>query len=255
MSSLAYPRLSAPATLTASAQPGDSHAVLGSVEDVKKYGESLGCSASLLRDVEQRKGAPVVAYNGDGEHLALVGLQTKPDTPLKPEDYISGAAAVINGLKPYKTDGVELICPNATEDVYVSAAYAALLTNYHFDKYLTDDEKKPHLFKRVALPEDALNVALHNRVQVLADSVCFARDLSNERADVMGAEGIEKVARTLAHNSDFRIRVVKGEQVEEERLRLLQAVGQSATEEPRMIVLEYHGGEPSDPWTVVVGKV
>lgn len=141
-------------------------------------------------------------------------------------------------------------------------AHSATLHNYAFDKYLTGD-KVPVLLENIYLSFESVasngEVAAAKeaaRVQaVLSESVIFCRDLGNDRADELHPEKLEQVARAVANEMGAQIHVVKGQELVEQGLHLLAAVGQCARYPPRYIEI-FHKGDPEHPEDVlmVLGK-
>ena len=62
-----------------------------------------------------------------------------------------------------------------------------------------------------------------------ANGTVFARDLANERADVMNPSGLQAAAAAVAADTGMELEVLRGDELHEKGLRLLAAVGQAAT--------------------------
>jgi leucyl aminopeptidase len=90
------------------------------------------------------------------------------------------------------------------------------------------------------------NTTLHAAAK--SDGAFLARDLANERGDIMGPERVEEVARILADKHEtLRFYTIAGlEALEAKRLHMLAAVGRSGKQQPRLVVLEYRG-RPASP--------
>ena len=86
---------------------------------------------------------------------------------------------------------------------------SAILSNYAFDRYVSDGARKPWLVSQLhfrvpaeadAASDEAAQQAVWNAV-TLAHGTVLARDLCNERADEMNPERLECVARAVAAES------------------------------------------------------
>ena len=64
--------------------------------------------------------------------------------------------------------------------------------------------------------------------EVKCNSTIFARDVANERADVMSPEGVHNAAAAVAAEHGLALHSLVGPQLTHEGLHLLHAVGQSA---------------------------
>ena len=92
-----------------------------------------------------------------------------------------------------------------------------------------------------------------DRASKITEGTLLARELGNEQADVANPQFIEEQARKLAdENPNFNLRVIKGKEVEELGLNMLQAVGQAARWEPRLILLEYKPIKEDDTMPIVL---
>jgi len=135
-------------------------------------------------------------------------------------------------------------------------ARTAILTGYEFNRYKKPDPQK-QLFQRLDLcveKPDEYQATL-NLATASASGALVARDLSNEQADVATPEYLEKVATSIAKDSDaFELQVVKGDEVELLGLNMLHAVGQGATVGPRLILLDYNPTKSQDAPIVFLGK-
>jgi leucyl aminopeptidase len=87
----------------------------------------------------------------------------------------------------------------------------------------------------------------------VAQGTVLARDLANEPSNVATPEYLAQKARTIAEKYGMELEILDRASIEEEGLTGLAAVGRSASNEPRYIVLEHRGGGDSAP-VVLIGK-
>ncbi|KAF0185406.1 MAG: leucyl aminopeptidase [Hyphomonadaceae bacterium] len=132
------------------------------------------------------------------------------------------------------------------------AAFGVGLASYRFDKYRTKlkAEQKPKLENIVVDVEAAKNEFVH--YSALLDGVSFARDLSNEPANILNPP---EFAARLRELSALGIEVtVLGEQ---EMLALgmgsFLGVGQGSIYPSQLVVMKYNGGADEKP-LALVGK-
>jgi leucyl aminopeptidase len=175
--------------------------------------------------------------------------------------------SAVSKLKTLKAKEASFIVP-AIDGVPLSKVaevitHSATLHNYSFDKYLTGD-KVPTLLESIYISFEAVlssspDVVVAKeaaRVQsILSESVIFCRDLGNDRADEVHPEKLEEVARAIAKEMGADIHIVKGQDLVDQGLHLLAAVGQCARYPPRYIEI-FHKGDPehAEDVIMVLGK-
>ncbi|KSW12573.1 peptidase M17 [Pyrodictium occultum] len=127
------------------------------------------------------------------------------------------------------------------------ALIAADMANYVYSLHGRGD--RPHVLDEIRIgpgDEKALESA-----SAIAEGVRLARDLANAPANIMGPDGLEDAARELAKRLGLGIRVLHRGELESLGMGGILAVGSGSDKEPRLIVLEYHGGGRR---VAVVGK-
>ena len=132
------------------------------------------------------------------------------------------------------------IPPGESEEI----AFAALLSQYRFDRY------KESGFERAELvaPEgiDAL------RLESIASAEFLTRDLINAPASDMGPAALEEAFSKLAEKFDASFSVVKGRNLMRRGFPMIHAVGRASDQQPRL--LELNWGRKNDPAIALVGK-
>ncbi len=86
----------------------------------------------------------------------------------------------------------------------------------------------------------------------LAGGVCFARDLVNAPANVMGPAELEAAARRLAETHGGEIKVTAGDALLEANYPMIHAVGRASVRAPRLIDIVW--GAADAPRVTLVGK-
>ncbi|TMW68429.1 hypothetical protein Poli38472_005897 [Pythium oligandrum] len=138
---------------------------------------------------------------------------------------------------------------------------ASMLSNYQFDKYLSAD-KDEHGDDKLKLPLEKIfldaSTEFQQQVQeqiTVAEETIFARNLGNERSDVVNPAFMEQVARASLELPNMSIRVLQMEDLQKEGLNMFVSVGQAATCPPRLVILEYKGNpDAPDDKVALVGK-
>jgi leucyl aminopeptidase len=139
----------------------------------------------------------------------------------------------------------------------------AILSNHIFDKYLSRTKvKSKSPLTQLYLLKDAAPASLQKQLQevvVKASNVAMgtvlARELANDRADVVTPEYMEKIALDLSRTHQLKFNVLQQPELIEKGYHLINAVGQAAKSPPRIVTL-YYQGDPSNTGTEIalVGK-
>lgn len=141
--------------------------------------------------------------------------------------------------------------PNATYKLYgdVDAEIAEefalgwALEQYHFDRYITPAVVQQHLI----CPDTISQI----RVEAIATGEALTRDLINTPSSDMGPAELETVTRGLAGVYDAKISVVQGDNLLDENLPMIHAVGRASTRAPRLLDMTWG---TSGPKLTLVGK-
>ena len=136
-------------------------------------------------------------------------------------------------------------------------AEAALLTEYKFDKYLSDSKQATiESFHLAINPKTARHInrgILEGRIY--AEATNLARDLVNEPANVIYPETLAEAARKIALQYGFSIEIIGLEKLKRIKMEAFLAVAKGSKQEPRLILLNYHGNpDPKAKTIALVGK-
>ncbi|WP_173934827.1 leucyl aminopeptidase family protein [Chelativorans sp. Marseille-P2723] len=124
------------------------------------------------------------------------------------------------------------------------AALAMLLGGYAFTRYGAKDTSQISL----DVPEGA-DAQTANRI---AEGMFLSRDLINTPANDMGPDALEEAARRLAQVHGAVISAVTGDDLLEQNLPMIHAVGRAGSIAPRLI--DMHWGPEDAPRVTLVGK-
>jgi leucyl aminopeptidase len=143
-----------------------------------------------------------------------------------------------------------------------SAAQAVVegtvLGAYRFGKYRREDSHSKTL-ERLQLVEfgvEKLSAAQTGaeRGRLIAESVCFARDLANEPGAGLPPRELAERAQRLAAEFHLECRVLTEEELESEGMVGILGVARGSEEPPRLIVIEHHPHKQAGPPIVLIGK-
>jgi leucyl aminopeptidase len=216
--------------------------------------------ALLTGDFTGKRGQSALLYGAAGvsaPRLLLVGLGKREK--FVPERVRQAAATAAQRANRVGAKSAALVIPALDQGVGATAravTEGASLGLYTFDRYKSERGNEPALRSlRVRVRgEEAATAARGIRVGgALAAGTALARDLANEPSNTATPEYLARAARDIAERHGMAVEVLDQAGIEAEGLNGLAAVGRSAANEPRFIVLRHAGGEDEAP-VVLVGK-
>ena len=221
-----------------------------------------------LGDFSGKEGETALLYlDGDlaVSRLLLVGLGDRSCFTLEKLRRISATVAKRTRSLGLREAAFALPSPEdaSIEGSARAAAEGATLGLYRFTRYKTGGkatepaERDRELDGLELVLEDPADEAAASRgVDVgvkVAAAALLARDLANEPSNTATPEHLASKARQIAEKHGMEVKILDRASIEEEGLVGLAAVGRSATDEPRFIVLEHRKGGDAAP-IVLVGK-
>ncbi|MBS1199654.1 MAG: leucyl aminopeptidase [Proteobacteria bacterium] len=228
----------------------------GLIRRVIKRGDFDGRSGSVL-PIAELPGAPA-------ERALLAGLGRRADFGRKP--YRKAVAAAVEWLaKGGARDAVLFLSQEkvAEVDAYYAARYA--VESVHSSLYRIPDLKSG---KKPPQPKlSRVGIAVADRGELasarrglehgagIAAGMALTRDLGNLPANVCTPSYLGTRARELARrHRSVRARVMDEAEIRRLRMGAFLSVTRGSEQPPRLIVIEYRGGKPSDAPVALVGK-
>ncbi|MBN4050064.1 leucyl aminopeptidase [Nitrospira defluvii] len=147
-----------------------------------------------------------------------------------------------------------------TDLVAQSLVEGLILSLYRFDRLKTDQKNSKKMTACTLLVEDEKNLAAVERGavrgQVIAEGVCYTRDLCTMPSNMATPTYLANEATQIAEIFGMSIEVLERDAIENMGMGAYAAVAQGTDEPPRFIVLHYHGapkGRKKKP-VVLIGK-
>lgn len=132
-----------------------------------------------------------------------------------------------------------------------------ILGTYQFTKHKTADVT-PNTIDQVDIVEmdsdkiDPIKAGIA-RGRLIAEAISYARDLTNEPANIVTPSYLAEQARTIAARSDIDCQIVERDGIENTGMNLLLAVSKGSRQEPKFIIMRY--SNPKAQKTVaLIGK-
>lgn len=142
-----------------------------------------------------------------------------------------------------------------SENWIKSAIEGICLASYKFDKYISKNERKhTEQFALFSNQNDA-KTCIEQGV-IIANSVCFGRDLINESPSILNPIELSIIAKKEATFTGLDISILDEKKLKKERFGLLLAVGSGALDSApaRVIRIAYNPLKKSKMNIVLVGK-
>lgn len=195
--------------------------------------------------------------------IMLVGLGKKKDvTPDKVRQAAGTTASVARDMGISEVvavlDSIEM--PSSALGEWTQAyGEGCLLAGYNFVRYKKVPQEEQKELKATTLlfagKEDispARNALKH--AQIIAESVCFARDLINTPAQDKTPTALADIAKKTAQSQGFQCKTLSTPELKKLGMGGLLGVSQGSNQPPQFIVLEYNARAKNQDTVVLVGK-
>ena len=134
----------------------------------------------------------------------------------------------------------------------------AVLGLYRFRELKTDKPDRPDVHRMVLIVDDPARVMEAaegaKRGQFIAESSCYARDLSNLPGNVLTPARMAEIASNMAGICGLRAEVLDETEIVRLGMNAFMSVARGSHHPPRFIVLEHNAGRTDLPCIALVGK-
>ncbi|MDD5330527.1 MAG: leucyl aminopeptidase [Sulfuricella sp.] len=217
-------------------------------------------------DMEGKSGTTLLLHNVPNtlcERVLLVGLGKERD--FKDKEYRDAVRAAIKTLN--ETGSLEAsifltelpVKRRTTEWKVEQAVLMAMEGIYRFDRLKSKQEEARRPLRRLVL-----NVPRRNelgsgeeaakRGQAIADGMNLAKDLGNLPGNICTPTYLAEQARELAETYKLKLEVLEQKDMEALNMGALLSVARGSRQPPKLIVLQYSGGDKKRKPVVLVGK-
>jgi leucyl aminopeptidase len=231
--------------------------------------EHLGGQLSALRargDFSGKEGETLLLFapggaGGEGpERVLLVGAGKADTLAAERVRRVAGAAA--KQAVRSRTGSLALVLPAGlpAREAARAAAEGLVMGGWSFTELKSRPADAPEPVElataELVVEEDAEDAAAEGaRVgEVLGRAETLARRLGNLPGNVATPTYLASEAERIAGERGLKVTVLGPAEMREEGMGALLAVAAGSEEEPRLIVLEHHGGERGEKPLVLVGK-
>jgi len=150
-----------------------------------------------------------------------------------------------------------LAANNSTERLAQVVAENAVMASYEFTQYKQKSDsgfivrELVLLVSRLGLKSAQAGVRVG---QVVGEQVNDARNLGNIPGGEMTPTLLARMAQAAGKSHGFRVKILGRKEMTKSKMGAILGVAHGSAEEPKFIIMEYHGGKKSEAPYVLVGK-
>lgn len=235
-----------PACIAALPKFNVPEAIRKTVDNLLKKNEDLAKTGNITE---------VILSNGESlQNLVIAGFGG--DGACKPNDLRKAAGEAVRALAKLKATKVLVVAPILTNPsrahYLVAFGEGILLGGYKFTECKSEQPKANKIdFDVLTMVKNS--EAVFESCDILAHSVCLARDLTNRPGNVVNPEVMATEAEKIAKELNLECEILGVEEMKSKGMNAILAVGQGSVNPPRMITLKYCGAEDK-PCIALVGK-
>lgn len=197
---------------------------------------------------------------GDIELLLVVGSLDE-DGISAPELQDLGGIVASTLSSTTKTLDVTVHIDNLTlSDLSLTTPSALIASGYHmrdysFDNYKTKKDNGSSTITMVTSNADNARKHYQDDLRYVVEGVHFARDIATEPGNMMHPEAFADKVRSLFKGVDnVKVKVLNVQDMEKYNMGALLGVGKGSVNDPRLVIIEYTGGDKNDAPIALAGK-
>ena len=201
-----------------------------------------------------------IYLNKNIKNLVLVGLGEEEKFGL---DTLAAAIAdVSKKLRDNGTESFSVLLSSFSQNKFKEQeavekiALGALLGLYKFTDYKTKDKDKLKFIKQITIVHDTNNGFNKElgHAGIIAEAVNKTRDLVNTPPNVANPEYVAEYAKETAKKLNLKCTIFDESQIKNMDMGCFMGVAQGSVNKPRLVVLEYYGGDKKQKPVAIVGK-
>lgn len=172
---------------------------------------------------------------------------------LNPESLRVSSAAVAKACINDKINSVAFLMPAEVKDLASSQATAEglVLGSYQFNEFKTTRDDISLLESASIVGGDKKSI---EKGSVIANSVCFARDLENRPGNIATPSHLAEHATKIGKSSSVKVTIFERDKFTKMGMGALAGVASGTEEPPKFIIMEYFNGPKNEKPKILVGK-
>lgn len=221
-----------------------------------KHVEASGLDGAVRQaagDVAGQMGRIATIHNPQGNPPRIMVAGLGADNSITADTIRHVAGIVSKRARDIKVGRIAVYCPDIRDasDVATQIVEGHILSMYSFDDYKSKKASPaPELV--VVCESDVADVV--ERARITAEGVAFTRSVANMPPNECPPAALADIAQKMAKERDMTCTVMYGSQLSEGGFGGITAVGQGSVNPPRLVILEYKGGQDDEAPVALVGK-
>ncbi len=207
--------------------------------------------AAKRGDIKGKDGETTIFYS-DNAPIIVIGLGKKEEFDTESIRKAGGTLAKKAIAKKYAHVACENFGGMGIASFGQALAEGITLGSYQFNDYMT--KKKDELFELEKVTVSGGSKAGLEKGTIIANGVCFARDLGNHPGNVTTPTRLADEAKKIGRKGKMKVTVFDREKFTEMGMGGLAGVSAGTDEPPKFILMEYWGTKKSVKPKVLVGK-
>jgi leucyl aminopeptidase len=190
----------------------------------------------------------------NGKNIIVLNKGEKGNRVSENEKFRKFGAGLIALFNDQKIKSVSLVDAFENEEHLLALAEGIALGNYQFLKYKIKKNKKNTL-EQIFIVSKKTKEAAVNRLQIIVDATCTARDLVNEPPNTLDAVKLAQEFQRLSKEVGISVEVFSKAKIQKLKMGGLLAVNAGSDIPPTFTIMEYKPSRPRNKKPIVlVGK-
>ncbi|MCL4361159.1 leucyl aminopeptidase [Candidatus Dependentiae bacterium] len=197
-------------------------------------------------------------------YLIFIGLGKVNKTMCDLESYRRALASVIRIAQSYKIEKLAIQLPDSklfnaeVEEFSKETAVISLMSEYDFDDFKTDEEKKKKSDINLIICSDKKNIAQIKKGIEIGEFIGQCVNKARYWCDMPPAHKYPKIladyAKSLEKETDLKVTVFDSEQISKMGMGGIEGVCKGSEQKPRLVVMEHKAANKNAKKVVLVGK-
>lgn len=203
-----------------------------------------------LNDPEKK----FVSLNHLGQHVYIIIVDPKKDTNATNESLRKTGCTICDTINGSKGKQITIVNNTLKNSNSLALAEGVALANYQFLHH-KPGAKNLNTLNTVLVVDGKLKDDQVNKLNVLVDATCKARDLVNEPVNILNATGLANAFKDMGKKAGFKVEVWNKTKIVQQKMGGLLSVNAGSVDEPTFTIMEYKGrGAKNKKPYVLVGK-
>ncbi|HTL81597.1 MAG TPA: leucyl aminopeptidase [Bacteroidia bacterium] len=222
--------------------------------DFKKYGLSPAEIEKVKKGLASDRKQQIIT--SEGKTVYILQKTSKHNPAATAEVLRKTGSNLIASLNENKISSVTIADGDDHAEHLLAFAEGIALANYQFLKYKVKDKaKEENSLKEIHVQSKTVKEPVLEKLRIVIDATCRARDLVNEPVSTLGAVELSKAFQKMGKEAGFSVEVLNKSKIESLKMGGLLAVNKGSVEPPTFSIMHYkHPRAKNKKPILLVGK-